>query len=37
MKQRGQELDSFEELVQKAIDAEPKAAFWLRSYICNTD
>ena len=37
MEQRGQKLDSFEELVQKAVDAEAKAALWPRFYICNTN
>ena len=37
MQQRGQELDNFEELMQKAVDAEAKAAFRPRSYICNTN
>ena len=37
MKQRGQELHSFEELVQKAVDAEAKAALRPCSYIRNTN
>ena len=37
MEQRGRELDSFEELVEKAVDAEAKAAFWPRSYARETD
>ena len=31
------ELDSFEELVEKAVNAKPKAAFRPRSYACKTD
>ena len=37
MEQCGQELNSFEKLVEKAVDAEAKAAFQLRSYTCKTD
>ena len=37
MKQRGQELNSFEEIVQKTVDAKAKAALRPRSYICNTN
>ena len=37
MKQRGQELDSFKELVKKAVDAKAKAAFQPRFYACKTD
>ena len=37
MEQRGQELDSFEEKVEKAVDAKAKAAFRPRSYARNTD
>ena len=37
IEQRGQELDSFEEIVKKAIDAKGKAAFRPRSYTCNID
>ena len=37
MEQRGQELDSFEELVEKTVDAEVKAALWPRSYARETD
>ena len=37
MEQRGQEFDSFKELVQKIVDAEAKAALWPRSYICDTN
>ena len=37
MEQRGLELDSFEELVEKAVDAKVKAAFRPRSYACKTD
>ena len=37
MEQRGQELDSFKELVEKTVDAKAKAAFRPRSYACKTD
>ena len=37
MEQRGQELNSFEELVIKAVDTKAKAALWPRSYACETD
>ena len=37
MEQRGRELDSFEELVKKAVDAKAKAALRPRSYACKTD
>ena len=37
MKQDGQELNSFEEIVQKAIDIKAKAALRARSYTCKTD
>ena len=37
MEQRGRELDSFEELVEKAVDAEAKAALRPRSYARKTD
>ena len=37
MEQRGQELDSFEELVEKVVDAKAKAALRPRSYACKTD
>ena len=37
MEQRGQELDSFEELVEKAVDAKAKAALRPRSYARKTD
>ena len=37
MEQRGRELDSFEELVEKAVDAEAKAALRPRSYARETD
>ena len=37
MEQRGRELDSFEELVEKAVDAEAKAALRTRFYACKTD
>ena len=37
MEQRGQQLDSFEELVKKAVDAKAKATLWPRSYARKTD
>ena len=37
IEQRGQKLDSFEELVKKAVDAEAKAALWPRFYACKTN
>ena len=37
IEQRGRELDSFEEIVEKAIDAKAKAALKPRSYACNTN
>ena len=37
MEQRGRELNSFEELVEKAVDAEAKAALRPRSYARETD
>ena len=37
MEQHGQELDSFEEIVEKAVDAKGKAAVRLYSYACNTN
>ncbi len=37
MEQRGRELDSFEELVKKAKDAEAKAALRPRAYAQDTD
>ena len=37
MEQRGRELDSFKELVEKAVDAEAKATLRLRFYIYKTD
>ena len=37
MEQRGRKLNSFEELVKKAIDAKAKAALWPRFYACETD
>ena len=36
-KQRGWELDSFKELVKKAVDAKAKAALWPCSYTRKTD
>ena len=35
IEQRGRELDSFEELVEKAVNAKAKAALRPRSYACN--
>ena len=35
--QRGQELDSFEELIEKAVDAEAKAALRPCFYACKSD
>ena len=37
MEQRGRKLDSFKELVKKAVNAKAKAALWPRSYACKTD
>ena len=37
MEQRGRELDSFEELVEKAVNAEAKTALRPRSYARKTD
>ena len=37
MEQRGQELNSFKELVEKAVDAEAKAALQPRFYACKID
>ena len=37
MEQRGRELNSFKELVKKAVNAEAKAALQLRSYTRKTD
>ena len=37
MEQRGQELDSFEEIVEKTVNAKAKAALRPRSYTCKTD
>ena len=37
IEQRGQELDSFEKLVEKAVNANAKAALRPRSYACKTD
>ena len=37
MEQRGRELDSFEELVEKVVDAEAKAALRPCSYARKTD
>ena len=37
MEQRGQELDSFKELVKKAVNAKAKAVFRPRSYAHETN
>ena len=37
MEQRGQELNSFKKIVEKAVNAKAKAAFRPRSYACDTD
>ena len=37
IEQHGQELNSFKELVKKAVNAEAKAALRPRSYACKTD
>ena len=37
MEQRGQELNSFKELVKKASNAKAKAALWPHFYACKTD
>ena len=37
MKQRGWKLDSFKELVEKAVNVEAKAALRPCSYVCETD
>ena len=37
MEQLGRELNSFEELVEKAVDAEAKTALRPHSYACKTD
>ena len=37
MEQRGQEPNSFKEVVKKAVDAEAKVVFGPRSYACKTD
>ena len=37
IEQRGRKLDSFEEIVKKAVDAKAKAALRPRSYACDTD
>ena len=36
-KQRGQELDSFKEIVEKAVNAKAKAAIRPCYYVCNTN
>ena len=37
IEQRGRELNNFEELFEKAVDVETKAAFWPRSYARETN
>ena len=37
MEQRSRELDSFKDLVKKAIDIKTKAALWPRSYAYKID
>ena len=37
IEQRGRELDSFEEIVEKTVDAKAKAALRPRFYACKTD
>ena len=37
VEQRGQELNGFEELVEKAVDAEAKDNLRPRSYTCETN
>ena len=37
IEQRGRKLDSFKELVEKAVDGEAKAALKPRSYARETD
>ena len=37
IEQRGQELDSFEKLVKKTVNAKAKTALRPRSYACKTD
>ena len=37
IEQRSQELNSFKEIVKKAVDTKAKAAFRPHSYACNTD
>ena len=37
IEQRGQELNNFEEIVEKVVDAKVKAALRPRFYTCNTD
>ena len=37
MEQRGQELNSFEELVEKTVDAKAKAALRPRFFVCKTN
>ena len=37
IEQRGRELNSFKELIQKAVDAKAKAALRPRFYACKTD
>ena len=37
IEERGRKLNSFEELVEKAVDAEARAAFRPCFYVCKTD
>ena len=37
IEQRGQKVDSFEKLMQKAVDVEGKAVLWPGFYICYTN
>ena len=37
IEQRGQKLDSFKEIVEKAVDAKAKTTFRPCSYVWNTD
>ena len=37
MEQRGRELNSFKEIVEKTVDAKAKVALKPRFYACDTD
>lgn len=37
LEQCGRELDSFEEIIEKAVNAMNKAALRPHSYVCDTD